>query len=326
MRGVTRDGAIPRVAFQGARGAFGEEAIRRSWQRARPVPCRSFTDVVAAVARGSVDFGVLPVTNTIAGTVGPALDVLLAADGIRVTGETAIPVHHALLAVDGATLADVRTVISHPIALAQCGAFLRHQSAMRARAWYDTAGAARAVARRGDRSIAAIASRTAATRYSLAVLADGIQDTPDNVTRFWILERSTTSSGVPHAYQGAPATQPAMRGIRGAITIPCDDRVLMHAAVHELLREMAARNRFTATDVISAFFTVTPDLTSDFPAHAARTMGWTDVPMLCATEIAVGGALPRCIRVLLHVALPHGASPVHVYLRDAMALRPDRAG
>lgn len=115
-----------------------------------------------------------------------------------------------------------------------------------------------------------------------------------------------------------------MRAVRGATTVACDDPALIGDAVRELLGAILAENGIETEEIVSAMFTATPDLCSVFPASAARTMGWSDVPMMCASEIDVAGAQPRCIRVMLHVERGAGAPPVtHVYLREAVALRPD---
>lgn len=115
-----------------------------------------------------------------------------------------------------------------------------------------------------------------------------------------------------------------VRGLRGATTVAADESDEIIAATRELLVALLERNGLAATDVISAIFTVTPDLSSDFPARAARAAGWEEVPLLCMTEIPVPGALPRCIRALLHVETVDGTRAMrHVYLRDAVALRPD---
>lgn len=112
--------------------------------------------------------------------------------------------------------------------------------------------------------------------------------------------------------------------LRGATTVSADDAALLAEATQELLRTLLARNALNESQVISAFFTCTSDLTSAYPAQSAREIGWTHVPMLCAAEMPVRGALSHCIRVLLHVELPTGApEPRHVYLRDATALRED---
>lgn len=115
-----------------------------------------------------------------------------------------------------------------------------------------------------------------------------------------------------------------MRAVRGATTVESDDPELVVSATRELLTTIAERNEIANDQVISAIFTVTPDITSEFPARAARELGWVDVPLLCAMEIPTAGGLARCIRVLLHVEteLPRSALR-HIYLRDAKELRPD---
>lgn len=118
----------------------------------------------------------------------------------------------------------------------------------------------------------------------------------------------------------------ALRAVRGAITVERDEPALIYDATRALLTEIVARNGIATADIISVIFTVTPDLTSAFPALAARSLGWLDVPLLCTMEIPVPGALGRCIRVLLHVETGHPRSEIrHVYLGDAMILRPDLA-
>lgn len=117
----------------------------------------------------------------------------------------------------------------------------------------------------------------------------------------------------------------AVRGIRGATTVETDSCEEILAATRELLQAILERNGITDfDDIVSAVFTTTPDLTSTFPAEAARGLGMKHVPLLCASEIAVPGSMPRCIRVLLHVESPRTPQQVvHVYLRDAKRLRPD---
>jgi chorismate mutase len=115
------------------------------------------------------------------------------------------------------------------------------------------------------------------------------------------------------------------RAIRGATTIAADDPALVRDAIHELLTALMTRNDLTNDDVISAFFTATPDISSDFPARAAReALGWDEVPMLCAVEMSVPGVTARCLRVMLN-AVPSGRAAVHAYLRGAAVLRPDLA-
>jgi chorismate mutase len=112
--------------------------------------------------------------------------------------------------------------------------------------------------------------------------------------------------------------------LRGATTVTADDPALIAEATQELLRALLERNSLQPSEVISAFFTCSPDLTSAYPAQSARDMGWRQVPMLCAADLPVRNALSRCIRVLLHVeARVHGNAARHAYLRDAVALRDD---
>jgi chorismate mutase len=114
--------------------------------------------------------------------------------------------------------------------------------------------------------------------------------------------------------------------IRGAIQVDRDDPVEILAGTRELIREVVDRNGIDTADLISIVFTLTPDLTSCFPAVAARDLGFVDVPLLCATEVAVPGALPRVVRLLAHVESDRPRSAVrHVYLRGATRLRPDLA-
>lgn len=118
-----------------------------------------------------------------------------------------------------------------------------------------------------------------------------------------------------------------VRGIRGAITVARDEPGLILDATERLLRTIVERNGFVPEDVGSALFTVTPDLVSEFPAAAARRIGWALVPLLNFTEIGVPGRLERCIRVLIHVNSDRRQDQIqHVYLEGATVLRPDLAG
>jgi chorismate mutase len=117
-----------------------------------------------------------------------------------------------------------------------------------------------------------------------------------------------------------------MRAIRGATCLVADDAAEMSDAVLELLQEMFSRNSVDLADLVSILFTATPDLTSAFPAAAARSLNLADVPLICAQEIDVEGAMPRVIRVLVHVESELARADVkHVYLRGAEALRQDIA-
>lgn len=184
----------PRVAFQGELGAFSEEAVHRFFQAATPVPRPGFAEVVAAVLDGSTEYGMLPVENTLHGGVTGAYDALVGAD-VAVVGEVILPIRHCLLAVAGATIETLERVVSHPVALAQCGRFLSSLADTQVVAVYDTAGAARDVAAGGDRRVAAVASSGAGDRYGLEVLARDIQDSEDNQTRFFVVQRGRAGEG-----------------------------------------------------------------------------------------------------------------------------------
>jgi chorismate mutase len=118
----------------------------------------------------------------------------------------------------------------------------------------------------------------------------------------------------------------AVRAIRGATQVDADDRTLILDATTELVTEVMTRNELTTDDVISVVFTATPDLRSEFPALAARKLGFHEVPLLCASEVDVPHALPRVIRLLAHIETDRPRSAMqHVYLRGATALRLDIA-
>ncbi len=114
------------------------------------------------------------------------------------------------------------------------------------------------------------------------------------------------------------------RGVRGATTVKANTREAILEATAELLQAMAEANGLDSEDIASAFFTSSPDLNAEFPALAARQMGWTDVALLCGHEMQVPGSLSMCLRILLHVNTEKKASEiVHVYLHGARVLRPD---
>jgi chorismate mutase len=114
-----------------------------------------------------------------------------------------------------------------------------------------------------------------------------------------------------------------LRALRGATTVDVNDAQAILGATEELVRELLERNALGHEDLVSCIFTCTSDLDAEFPAVAARDLGLSDVPLLCAREIEVPGALPRVIRVLVHCYADESAEPRHVYLRDAVALRRD---
>jgi len=302
-----------RVAFQGDRGAYAESAIAEIWRHpVEMVPVPTFTGALRAVDEGEADACIIPVENSIVGRVEAGWQALAAYPGMRVVGEAFVPVRHCLLAPRGATIHGLRTASSHPVALAQCSRFFESHPWIKPGKSFDTGGAAREIAERGDPAHGAIASSAAAERYGLAVLEEGVQDRRDNHTRFVAV--------VPHRSRLWRRTH----AIRGAISVDDDDPQQIAEATRELLGQIVERNGLEIDEVISVLFTLTPDLTTAFPALAAREMGWVDVPLLCATEIAVPGSLPRCLRTLVQVEL-RAPRPLdtHIYLRDAVVLRPD---
>lgn len=201
---------MTRVAFQGELGAFSEEAVRVFFGAgAEPVARREFADVAAAVVRGEVDYGLLPVENTLAGSVVASYDVL-ATQPLRIVGEVVTPIHHCVLGLPGARLDGVARVLSHPVALAQCTRFLAARPAVQALAVYDTAGAARDVAGGGDPTVAAIAGRGAAERYGLRVLAADVEDRPDNQTRFLVVAPRAATDAEPLATPHGGAMKTAL--------------------------------------------------------------------------------------------------------------------
>ena len=320
-----RPEAVPRarpiVAIQGELGSFSDEAVTRHWNgEGSTLPQIDCERVVAAVVSGRATHGLLPVETSLAGPVVEARAAIAAAPELEVVGEIVLPIGQCLMAPPGATVDSLRAVYSHPVALRQCARFFDEHPHLRPHHAYDTAGAARDVAARGRWCEAAIAGRAAAARYGLSILLEDIGDRPDNQTRFQIVARRRDL---------IPRTRPSrgegtIGAVRGATTVPSDETMLIHDATSELLAELLRRNELSPDRVISAIFTVTPDLRSEFPARAARDLGLHDVPMLCAVEMSVPGSLTRCIRVLLHVAGPlPAARGCSVYLRDAAALRPD---
>ncbi len=197
-------GTAPRVAFQGEPGAFSEEAVYRFFgPDATPDPRREFADVGQAVATGEIEYGLLPIENSLAGSVIGSYDVL-AGGKLRIVGEVITPIHHCLLGPPGARVEGLRRILSHPVALMQCTRFLRSLAGVEALAVYDTAGAARDVAAAADPTQAAIAARRAADHYGLEVLAENVEDRDDNQTRFLVVTRADSAAPPPASTTGRP--------------------------------------------------------------------------------------------------------------------------
>ena len=183
------------VAFQGETGAFSEVAAEELVPAPRTLlPCATFDAVVRAVVNGHADFGVLPVENIIAGPVHAAVDAMTPFASIERVREHTLPVRLALLGLRGARVSMLHEVLSHPVALRQCTRFLAEHPHIKVVEAHDTAGAARMVAIRRDPTVAAIAAPWAAGHYALTVLAEGLEDRPDNATRFVLIRRRATSA------------------------------------------------------------------------------------------------------------------------------------
>jgi prephenate dehydratase len=177
-----------RIAFQGAAGAYSETAALRAWPGSDTVPCDRFEDVFAAVSAGNASHGLLPVENSIGGSIHRNYDLMLEHD-LPIVAETELPVVHNLLALPGIELGQIKRVFSHPQALAQCEMFLQTLPGIEIVATYDTAGSARMIRDGGLKDTAAIASARAAELFGLASLRTGIQDYADNITRFLLISR-----------------------------------------------------------------------------------------------------------------------------------------
>lgn len=177
----------PLVAFQGEHGAYGEVASRRLVPGGAYIPCLEFIDVFRGVEEGYFDVGVVPVENSLEGAVTQVND-LLTDTALKVIGEAKVSVRHCLLATEVSDYREIRIVYSHPQALAQCRSFLMRNN-LEPRPFYDTAGAAKMLARENPRAAAAIASRLCAELYDLEIVKEGIEDGPANTTRFLLLSR-----------------------------------------------------------------------------------------------------------------------------------------
>jgi arogenate/prephenate dehydratase len=178
-----------KIAFQGEPGAYSEAAALRFAADATTVPCASFDAVFAAVAAGQVTFGILPMENSIGGSIHRNYDLLVEHE-LPIVGEVELSVDHCLLARRGVRLADVRVVYSHPQALAQCEQYLAGLAGVEILAVYDTAGGAKMVADGARGDAAAVASRRAAEVFGLDILAEGLQDYVANITRFVVVGRT----------------------------------------------------------------------------------------------------------------------------------------
>ncbi len=178
------------VAFQGERGAHSENAIYQYFSDPRPVPGREFQDVFRMVLDGSVDFGVLPVENSLTGSIHQNYDLLMQYPDVHIVGEITIRIRWCLIAPPGSSTARIRRVLSHPQGLAQCARFLAGFPDWEEVPFYDTAGAVAEVARGGDVTQAALAGAAAAREHGMEILAEGVETNIRNYTRFVALARA----------------------------------------------------------------------------------------------------------------------------------------
>jgi prephenate dehydratase len=191
----------PRVSYLGPQGTFSEEALLRSARREEidPVAHESIYEAVMCVQRGNCEFALVPIENSLEGSVTITLDTLAGEEAaLVIVAESVLAVRHCLITMPEGDLAEIGTVISHPHVPGQCTGFLRHELAdARVLAASSTADAVRQVAERGDRTWAAIGTRLAAEIYGCEVLRENIEDRADNETRFVWLAQSTHASEPP---------------------------------------------------------------------------------------------------------------------------------
>ncbi len=178
------------VAFQGERGSFSEEAAYKLLgNRIRILPCETFTATFQSVAHGKAQACLVPIENTLAGSVYENYD-LLQSNALHIVGEVSLRIVHNLIALPGTSRKDVRQVYSHPVALAQCGQFFARHPQIERIPFYDTAGAVKMLAERRIRGAAAIASRIAADVYRARILVRHLEDHHENFTRFLLLSKT----------------------------------------------------------------------------------------------------------------------------------------
>lgn len=179
-----------KTAFQGVHGAYSELAVQKMLgKNVTTIPCTSFEEVFERVERGRADRGVIPIENSLAGSIHENYDLLLTRR-LHIVAETHLRIEHVLMCHPGAVPARIGAVRSHPQALAQCSDFFRSHRRFRPEPFFDTAGAAESIAREGNTTTAAIAGALAARLYGLRILRRNIENTADNFTRFLVISRT----------------------------------------------------------------------------------------------------------------------------------------
>lgn len=191
--------AVNTVAFQGELGAFSHSAaLKLLGSRASLLPSESFKSVFEAMAGGTAEAAVIPIENTLHGSVHENYDLLLQYD-TPIIGETTLRISHNLIVVPGTKLSAVRRALSHPVALNQCRRFFEKHPRIQPVAFYDTAGSVKALKDQSP-DTAAVASETAASLYGAALLKRNIEDNPANFTRFFLLTKHHTPKSAPKSY------------------------------------------------------------------------------------------------------------------------------
>lgn len=176
-----------RIAFQGEPGAYSEQAVFNYFGDVETRPCESFDVVFDSVVSGASEFGLIPIENSLAGSIHQNYDLLLRHD-LHIIGEYPLRVQHCLIALPGVKKEEIKKAISHPQALGQCAAYLRNLG-IKAEPVYDTAGSVKILKESGAKDTAAIASRRAAEIYGMQILEEGIEDNPENYTRFLAISK-----------------------------------------------------------------------------------------------------------------------------------------
>lgn len=193
-----------RAAFQGERGAFSEDAARRLLGNdIETIACRTFEEMFDAASSGKADCCVAPIENSLAGSVHKNYD-LLEEHQLTIIGETNLRIVHNLIAPRGVLLNDLKTVYSHPVALAQCERFIRANPQLQAAAAYDTAGSVKMIVESGATDAGAIAGSSAAAVYGADVLVEGVEDNAQNFTRFLLLVSEERLASIPAVAHGLP--------------------------------------------------------------------------------------------------------------------------
>lgn len=253
-----------RIAYQGEPGAYSEAAALRYADHADLLPCESFEQVFAAVAEGRATHGILPVENSVGGSIHRNYDLLLEHD-LPIVGEVQLVITHNLMALPGTRIEDVVLVYSHPQALAQCERFLRTLPGVKVEATYDTAGSAKLVSERRLAGAGAIASERAAEVFSLEILRPSVQDFADNITRFLVVSREAGDE------QAADKTTVVF-------SLPNEPGALFKALSVFALRDI--------------------DLTK-IESRPIRGRAWE---YLFYVDLPLGRQDPRCARALIHLA------------------------